>query len=274
MGLTGLGETEKDVVGSVCLRVIRRIKTDCLIIKNSVGLGTRIVVAIDGSPQSFGGLKTALALGKEFGTPVEAVAAFDPDFHVTAFRSLQGVLSDEAGKVFRFKEQERLHEEIINKGIAKIYQDHLETARKIAVEVEDPVLGKGMQIETKLLTGKPYSAILDYLHESPASLLILGRIGIHADEELDIGSTTENLLRLAPCNILISSRVYSPEGETRREHEMASLPWDEEAIVRLQNVPEFARPMAKSAIEEYAKSQGHEIVTAPVMLEAKEKFGG
>lgn len=267
MGLTGLGETEKEVVGSVCLRVIRRIKTDCLLIKKGVEMGGRIMVAVDGSPQSFGGLKTALVLGKEFCTPVEAVAAFDPDFHVTAFRSLEEVLSDEAGKVFRFKEQERLHEEIINKGIAKIYRDHLETARKVAAE-------EGMQIETKLLTGKPYCAIIDYLYKNPASLLIVGRIGIHADEELDIGSTTENLLRLAPCNILISSRVYSPEGETQREKEMMRLPWEEEALVRLQNVPEFARAMAKSAIEEYAKSQGHEIVTVEAMLEAKEKFGG
>ncbi|MFQ5799216.1 MAG: universal stress protein [Bacteroidota bacterium] len=266
MGLTGLGETEKDVIGSVCLRVIRRVQSDCLIIKNGVEMGGRIVVAIDGSPQSFGGLKTALALGKELVVPVEAVAAFDPDFHVTAFRSLEGILSDEAGKVFRFREQERLHNEIIDKGIAKIYRDHLELARKVAVE-------EGMQIETQLLRGKPFSAILDHLRANQSSLLVVGRVGVHADDNLDIGSNTENLLRSAPCNVLISARVYSPQPASNNKQGAVSLPWDEDALARLDNVPEFARGMAKKAIEDYARSEGHEIVTVEAMLAAREKFG-
>lgn len=208
LGMSGLGDTDNGVLGSVCLRVTRRVKTDCFVVKNGSEIGQRIVVALDGSPSSFAGLKTALTLGRKLGAAIKAVAAYDPDFHTTAFDSLKGVLSKDAGNVFRLEEQERLHEEIINKGIARIYQGHLDTAKAIATE-------QGMTIETRLLKGKPYCAILDDLHEYPATLLVVGRVGIHADEQLDIGSNTENLLRLAPCNVLISSGVYKPNKRKR-----------------------------------------------------------
>ena len=45
----------------------------------------KIVVAVDGSPYSFGGLMTGLALGKAFNVPVEVISAFDPYFHYAAF---------------------------------------------------------------------------------------------------------------------------------------------------------------------------------------------
>src|SRR5439155_519230 len=86
--------------------------------------------SLEGSHFSFGGLKTALALGKALNKPVEAVSAFDPYFHYAAFHSISGVLNEEAGKVFRFKEQEKLHEEIIDSGLAKIYQAHLDIGRE------------------------------------------------------------------------------------------------------------------------------------------------
>ena len=50
--------------------------------------------------------------------------------------------------MFRFKEQERLHEELIDDGIAKIYQAHLNVAVSVA---ED----QGAEIVTELLAGKP-----------------------------------------------------------------------------------------------------------------------
>jgi len=45
------------------------------------------------------------------------------------FNGIVGVLNEKASKIFRFKEQEQLHEEIIDTGLAKIYQSHLEIAR-------------------------------------------------------------------------------------------------------------------------------------------------
>ena len=115
IGIQGLGAVNGSMIGSVCERVVRRIRTDTLITKNNRIFDRKIVVAVDGSPNSMAAVKAAVAIGKAFGTAVEAVSAFDPYFHYTAFNNIAGVLSEEAGKLFRFKEQEKLHEEIIDK---------------------------------------------------------------------------------------------------------------------------------------------------------------
>lgn len=50
------------------------------------------------------------------------------------------------------------------------------------------------------------------------------------------------------------------------------LPWSPEAEKRLENIPDFIRPMARREIERLAKERGATTITAQVMDEAKEKF--
>ncbi len=50
------------------------------------------------------------------------------------------------------------------------------------------------------------------------------------------------------------------------------LTWTAEAEKRLENIPDFIRPMARREIERLAKERGAATVTAQVMDEAKEKF--
>src|SRR5437667_6715019 len=66
MGALGVGAVKDSVIGSNTERVLRRVRhSDMLIIKQTQPMtGNRIVVAVDGSPYSFGGLMTGLALGK------------------------------------------------------------------------------------------------------------------------------------------------------------------------------------------------------------------
>jgi len=51
------------------------------------------------------------------------------------------------------------------------------------------------------------------------------------------------------------------------------FPWTSEASSRLENVPEFARPMAKTGIETYAKERGLTQIDAQVLERAKDFFG-
>src|SRR5205807_2604507 len=97
MGALGVGAVKDSVIGGVTERVVRRVRaSDIFVIKNTLPMnGGSIVVALDGSHYSFGGLKTALALGKALNKPVEAVSAFDSYFHYAAFHSISGVLSDD-----------------------------------------------------------------------------------------------------------------------------------------------------------------------------------
>lgn len=199
LGILGLGAVNGNLIGSVCERVVRNAQTDILVVKNSRTISKRIVVAIDGSNQSFSAFEKALALGKLFNLQIEAVSVYDPDFHRRAFQGLVGVLSEEAGNKFKFKEQEKLHDSIIDSGLGKIYQGYLDKA----VEKGE---NKGFHIKATLLSGKPYYEIHRYLQNDPPSLLIISRYGSHQSEEPEIGNTTENLLRLAPCNVLITHR--------------------------------------------------------------------
>src|SRR5256886_3498702 len=165
--------------------------------------GGSILVAMDGSHFSFGGLKTALALGKALNKPVEAVSAFDPYFHYAAFHSISGVLNEEAGKVFRFKEQEKLHEEIIDSGLAKIYQAHLDIGREIAQ-------AEGQDIKTTLLDGKAFEKVLQYVRREKPWMLVMGRIGVHSDDDMDIGSNTAKPLRIGDRHRMSSDKKDVP----------------------------------------------------------------
>lgn len=260
LGALGLGAVAESSLGTVCARVVRRADIDTLVVKSpkqSIAEGP-IAVAIDGSARAYGGLLTALSLAREWRVPVHVVSAFDPYYHYVAFNRIAGVLSEEASKVFRFKEQERLHEEIIDSGLAKIYAGHLEIARGIAADY-------GIPIETKLLDGKPHEAIGRYLRELRPSLLVLGKLGIHADPELDIGGNAESLLRDACCAVLLGQREFRPQMERIAE---VTVSWTHEAQERLQRAPSFVQNMARMAILRYAQERGHTVITGRIVEEA------
>jgi nucleotide-binding universal stress UspA family protein len=259
LGALGLGAVPGSMVGTVCERVVRRSLIDTLVIRNhemSIGDGP-IVVGIDGSERSNGALMTALDIGARLGIDVHAVAAYDPYYHYVAFNKIAGVLSEEAGKVFRFKEQEQLHEELIDDGIAKIYQSHLDVAETIAKDL-------GAKITIELLDGKPYSAITKYLDRVKASLVILGKTGVHADSDLDIGGNAENLLRMAPCHVWLTQTTYRPPLEIVAEETSS---WSVEAEKKISRAPEFVRDMARRMVLRHAQKLGHTFITSDIVDE-------
>jgi nucleotide-binding universal stress UspA family protein len=260
MGALGLGAVKGSRLGTVCQRVSRRSQIDTLIIKDpnrTIDEGP-VVVAIDGSAKAYGGLLIALTLAKEWGVEIKVISAFDPYYHYVAFNRIAGVLSEEAGRVFKFQEQEKLHEEIIDSGLAKIYQGHLAVAQSIARD-------QGMEIETILLDGKPHEVINRYIKEIRPSLLVLGATGIHADPDLDIGGNTEYLLNYANCSMLLSQREHSPQVDRLAE---VTTSWTNEAETRMERVPSFVRSMARMAILRYAQEQGHTVITERIVEEA------
>jgi len=268
MGALGLGAIKDSLIGTVAERVIRRTQKDMLIVKHcpeiheDVASSGKIVVAVDGSGHSFGGLMTGIEMARKLNRPLEIISTFDPYFHYAMFNSLTGVLSREASKVFKFEQQEKLHEDIIDKGLAKIYQAHLEISRKVCEEEE-------MECTIRLLDGKVFEKILQYAREENPYLLILGRIGVHSAPDMDIGGNAENLLRLVPCNVLLSSRVYKPPIDLQAEE---SIEWTAEAKERLKKIPGFVRPMATSAILRYSLERGHSMITSSVITEAVQEI--
>jgi len=253
-------------IGSVCERVVRRISWDVLVVKDGRPLGGTFLVGIDGSEQSFAALRIALSLAESAGAQVHAVAVYDPFLHKVLFHELEGALTEEAQQVFNTEAQQKLHDELIDSGIAKIYGDHLETAQRIAAE-------DGHRLETRLLAGKADQMILRYARKIRPTLLALGRIGVHADDGLDIGSNAENLLRFASCHVLLAGRTFTPTWAETQKNVEEQMPWTPEALAHLEHVPDFARSMARKAIEDYAGEQGASFVDERLVNEARKNFG-
>jgi nucleotide-binding universal stress UspA family protein len=262
MGALGMGAVRDSQLGSVADRVVRRVTTDVLLVRDTHlmrdGASDRIVVAVDGSPQSFAALRTAVELAAVFGKRIEAIAVYDPYLHYSMFNGIVDVLSAEASKVFRFKEQEQLHEEIIDTGLAKIYQSHLQVAEGVARD-------EGVEIETRLLDGKAFKKVLQHVREDPPWMLMLGRIGVHSDAAMDIGSTTENVVRMAPCNVFLSSGSYVPPVDMQAD---ASVSWTDEARAELDRVPAHVQGVVRSAICRYALERGHSVISRSVIEQA------
>src|SRR5262247_3750928 len=258
MGALGMGAVKDSQIGSVTERFVRRVNRDILIVRNADALKDRegaIVVCLDGSPQSFNGLKLGIALAAALHRPLQAVAVYDPYLHYAMFNGIVGVLSEQAAKIFRFKEQEQLHEEIIDTGLARIYQSHLEIAKKVAAE-------DGVELRITLHAGKAYEKLLEHLRKVQPWLLIVGKIGVHSDDSMDIGGNAENLLRMAPCHVMLVNGKYYPPLDVKAEE---SINWTKEALQRMERVPAFVRGIARTAVLRHAIEKGHSIVSSSVI---------
>src|SRR6266516_2835256 len=266
MGALGMGAVTNSQLGSVTGRFVRKVSKDTLVVRNADPLRDAegaIVVGLDGSPQSFHGLKIGIALAKSLGRPLQAIGVYDPYLHYAMFNGIVGVLNEKASKIFRFKEQEQLHEEIIDTGLAKIYQSHLEIARKLAAD-------DGVDLGITLLDGKCFEKVLTFVRKEQPWLLILGRVGVHSDEtEKDLGSNTDNLLRLAPCNVLLTGGRFYPPLDVKAEE---IISWTEEAEARMERVPPQVKGVARTALLRYVIEQGHTVITNKVIDEAMAIF--
>ncbi len=268
LGVLGLGRVRDSQVGSVCERVARHARQDVWVVKElsdpaDTTERDTILVGVDGSPQSFGALMTAIDLAERFGKKVEAISVYDPYLHYTVFNGIVNVLSESAAKVFRFEEQNQLHEEVIDTGLAQIYLSHLEVAGKMAADV-------GVEIQKTLLDGKAFQKVLNHARKTSPWLLVVGRNGIHsAKGETELGSNTENLFRNAPCDILLTTRLEIPELDVRAEE---SIRWTPESEERMKRVPDLVRGIARTAIYRLALEKGHSVITSDLLDEAMERY--
>ena len=268
LGALGIGKMKNSQIGTVCQQVARHASKDVWVIKHLPKDGESerdtILVGIDGSPQSFGGLMTAIDLAKKFDKKICLIGVYDPYLHYQVFNSIVDVLTEKAAKVFRFEEQNQLHEEIIDTGLAQIYQSHLDIAEKMAQK-------EGInELEKVLLDGKAFQKILDHSEKNPPWLLILGRIGVHSEMEYtDLGSNTENLLRLISCDILLNTRLEYPELDLKAEE---SILWTKEAEERMSRVPTLVKGIARTGILRLAIEEGHSVITNSVVQDAMDRF--
>ena len=190
---------------------------------------------------------TAIDLARTFGKKVETIAVYDPYLHYSVFNGIVNVLTEQAAKVFRFEEQNQLHEEIIDTGLAQIYQSHLEVSERMAPEA-------GIEIKKTLLDGKPFQKIIDYARKTNPFLIVLGRIGVHSPkDETALGSNVENILRGARA---MSSSPRASRCRTIDVRAEETIRWTPEAEARMKNVPEQVKGIARTGVLRLALEKG------------------
>jgi nucleotide-binding universal stress UspA family protein len=269
LGAHGLGRQSYSQLGGVVARSLRGIEKDVLIVRDDSPLtGGRFMVCVDGSSYAYKALRTALELAQKFGGSLYVCSAFDVEYHHVVFGNIKDVLSVQASKVFKFEEQEELHNNIIDKGLLKLCQANLKRAEVMAREFPD------VPLKTQILVGKPFQVVMQWAEEVKPSLLVLARHGAHRIDGTDLGSQAENLVRMAPCNVLLAGTIgIRPEDIPWIEEDgMASIPWSPDAEVRILRVPPFAQGIARRAVEEFTVEQGGDIVTNARLDEAIRKL--
>src|SRR5690606_6793248 len=248
IGAHGIGKQPLSQLGGVVSRVVRSVQKDVLVVRDGRPLeGGRFMVCVDGSAYSYKGMRVALELAREFGARLYVCSAFDVEYHHAVFGNIRYVLSEQASKVFKFEEQEELHNNIIDKGLLKLCQANIKRAQAMAQQYPD------VEVETQILSGKAFQVVLPWREEVKPTLLILARHGSHRIEGTDIGSQADNLVRLADTNILLigTTDVHPEEIPWIEEDGHTGLEWAPEAEVRILRVPPFALGIARRAVEEY-----------------------
>ena len=274
LGAQGLGMVEgTTAMGGTASALLRHAGCDLLVVRND-RVPRKILIGIDGSEDSFSAVKTGACLASMMKGNITLVSAFNPLLHRTVFGLLSRVLSDKAGKVFKFNEQEALHNTIIDASLAELYKKYLDRGCEVA-RVSGCEHPRPLQKE-----GAAWYEICSEAEEGDYDLVVVGRFGMHRGDFSELGSTAERIVRNTGTNVLVVGGCWEP-GKVIKEKAQVSVPehsdetlmWTDEARERIGKVPQFARSMAVLAIERYAREQGVSTITPQIMDLAREKFG-
>lgn len=173
MGRKGQHHMELGLMGGVTARVIGHTDKDVLVVPNEATLvWNHILLATDGSIYSSAAEERALALAKEDGTRLTAVAVV----------YVNDEFSAQAPATVR---------ELIAKAEAS-----LETISRQGQEL-------GVTVETVVREGEPHEAITALALELNIDLIVMGSHGRKGIRRLLMGSVTERVIGFATCPVLV-----------------------------------------------------------------------
>jgi nucleotide-binding universal stress UspA family protein len=227
IGSSGFNSNGSGFIGSVCLRVLRDNDRNFLVVKKPISFkNPRFVIGLDGSSSAIAALRMAKLFADKYNAELHLVYVFDSALHKEVFGRLKESLINREGFSFNSKEQEKIHDEFIDKGLARVGNMILNRAEKECglqsadcefnnSEIQNPksqighgwgLVGedKSTHIIKKILEGHIYRRICDYASEVNADLVFVGRTGRHFVEGMDIGSVTENVVRFSPCSVFVA----------------------------------------------------------------------
>lgn len=230
MGSSGFNENGRGFIGSVCLRVLRTVDANILVVKKPVNLiNPRFVIGLDGSSSAVSALELARVLAAKCHGELHLIYVFDSKLHKTIFDRLKeslinsrippktGKTHEKEGLTFSFnsKQQEKIHDQFIDRGLERVGEMILERAEKDSYKsliwnrqpIEELHRPEDWVIRKRVLEGQIYKRICDYAAEVKADLIFLGRTGRHSSDGMNLGSVTENVVRFAPSSVVVARQA-------------------------------------------------------------------
>ena len=134
----------------------------------------KILVATDGSDRNQPAVTEALRIGRECKSEVHAVFVIESS---TIESAVSGGVTGDA--------------------LALMQSEAATSLARVKAKAE------GVSLETVILEGKPAGEILQYAKEQKIDLIVVGTQGKKGIERLLLGSVAENIIRSAPCRVLV-----------------------------------------------------------------------
>ncbi|HMA66534.1 MAG TPA: universal stress protein [Desulfosalsimonadaceae bacterium] len=174
-------------LGSVTERLMRTLPCPLLVLRGSEELTDhmdsprvpfkKILVGCDFSEDANAALNYSLSLAQEFESELHLVHVVEPSGYKDLFR-----IQQESG-------------EQIRQDLYQMIRDRLNSL----------VPGEALNwitLESRVLAGKPYAELIRYADIHDMDMIALGIRGHGMVEELLVGSTTDRVIRQAPCPVL------------------------------------------------------------------------
>ncbi|MDD1694052.1 MAG: universal stress protein [Methanoregula sp.] len=134
----------------------------------------KIVIATDGSERNRAAVEEALQIGRVCGSTVTAAYVID----LGAFESASA--------------------DIVIRDTWAVIQKEADAALARVRTMAD-----GVNLETVILEGKPAAEIVKFAAENKSDLIVIGTQGKRGLERLLLGSVAEQVVRSAPCKVLV-----------------------------------------------------------------------
>lgn len=135
----------------------------------------KILVAIDGSSQSYQALQEAVELAE----------------HHQALLKIVYVLNDKLANI------------PVQVNSKVIYQTVQEHSDHVIEEVQTRMADQKVTYEILRLTGTPKKEIVNFSKENDIDLLLIGSTGLDALDRFILGSTTQYVVNHATCNLIV-----------------------------------------------------------------------
>jgi nucleotide-binding universal stress UspA family protein len=190
LGARGLGAFAGLLLGSVSLGVARHTACPVLITKGPPRPVRTALIAVDGSPDSLAAARFCASLPLEPALRVRLLAVAEPPrFPSSAPGAIRSQLRTASQDILRERTAEM--EDVLR-------------------ATEGELGARPTPVERVVVVGSPGEAIVEAARTTGADLVVVGARGLGMFGRLLLGSVSEQVLRHAPCPVLLVKKVAHP----------------------------------------------------------------